>query len=211
MKSTKALPLLMQKVPSLRLFLDCILDFLMEAIVEGRLLFDGETRAREGGMVIFRCSFITIGSCLSLFGQKYCWNIAFPREHRKSKFKRKRAGWNSWFLNFLKSIKKKWPHKLEKRSNTVKYRDMELGAFPHTRHFIRLALAFTTAYSGVGRSLGGSDSNRRQNNTLGHILLKSGGKRSTLPLPAYTVAPRRISKSYCPLVTTPSPLAWESS
>ena len=64
MKSTKALPLLMQKVPSLRLFLDCILDFLMEAIVEGRLLFDGETRAREGGMVIFRCSFITIGSCL---------------------------------------------------------------------------------------------------------------------------------------------------
>ena len=166
MKSTKALPLLMQKVPSLRLFLDCILDFLMEAIVEGRLLFDGETRAREGGMVIFRCSFITIGSCLSLFGQKYCWNIAFPREHRKSKFKRKLAGWNSWFLNFLKSIKKKWPHKLEKRSNTVKYRDMELGAFPHTRHFIRLALAFTTAYSGVGRSQGGSDSNRRQNNTL---------------------------------------------
>ena len=72
MKSTKALPLLMQKVPSLRLFLDCILDFLMEAIVEGRLLFDGETRAREGGMVIFRCSFITIGSRLSLFGQKYC-------------------------------------------------------------------------------------------------------------------------------------------
>ena len=53
MKSAKALPLLMQKVPSLRLFLDCILEFLMEVTVEGRLLFDGESRAREGGVVIF--------------------------------------------------------------------------------------------------------------------------------------------------------------
>ena len=63
MKSAKALPLLMQKVPSLRLFLDCILEFLMVDFKQGRLLFGGETRAREGGVVIFRCSFITIGSC----------------------------------------------------------------------------------------------------------------------------------------------------
>ena len=53
MKSTKALPLLMQKVPSLRLFLDFILEFLMEVVEQRRLLFDGETRAREGGVVIF--------------------------------------------------------------------------------------------------------------------------------------------------------------
>ena len=56
MKSAKALPLLMQNVPSLRLFLDCISEFPLgysDRDQEICLMFDGEIRAREGGMVIF--------------------------------------------------------------------------------------------------------------------------------------------------------------